>query len=137
MGVNSDQDACDFIDQYVICSIPEDVDLAQLVSKVQKHRHSATCRRNGHCRFHYPRPPSPHTLIAREFHSGSSTKQAEEAKASLVAVRKILDDKDTPEHITLDELLDKSKVSCNTYLQGQQCPNAKKAIRILDQHLQS
>ena len=30
----------------------------------------------------------------------------------------MLDDKDTPEHITLDELLVKAKVSHSTYIQG-------------------
>ena len=49
------------------CDVPEnDPELAQLVLKVQRHKRSATCRRNGKCRFHYPWPPSPKTLIARE-----------------------------------------------------------------------
>ena len=108
LGVDSDEDVCNFIDQYISCSSPEDADLAHLVSKVQKHRHSAACRRNGHCRFHYPRPPSPQTLIAREFQPDMCLKdQAGEAIAALLAVRKVLDDKDTHEDISLDELLDK------------------------------
>ena len=54
-------------DRYVKCDVPDgDDDVAQVVYKVQKRKHSARCRRNGRCRFHYPRPPSPHTLIARE-----------------------------------------------------------------------
>ena len=63
LGVDSDEDVCNFLDQYVSCSIPKHADLAHLVSKVRKHRHSATCRRSGHCRFHYPRPPSPQMII--------------------------------------------------------------------------
>ena len=51
---------------YIHCDIPDDEHLAKLVCKVQKHRHSVTCRRHGHCRFHYPRPPSPVTVVARE-----------------------------------------------------------------------
>ena len=45
LGVDSDKDVCKFIDQYNSCSIPEDADLAHLVTKCQKHRHSATCIR--------------------------------------------------------------------------------------------
>ena len=46
LNVNTDEDVCSFIEQYVKCSIPEE-ELAQLVYKVQKHRQSATCRRHG------------------------------------------------------------------------------------------
>ena len=44
LNIDTDKDVCTFIDQYVKCNIPDDEDRAQLVSKVQKHRHSATCR---------------------------------------------------------------------------------------------
>ena len=115
LGVNSDQEVCDFIDRYVHCDIPQEEGLARLVSKVQKHRHSATCRRNGHCRFHYPRPPSPVTVVAREV---SCTEEAKLAKEALLTVRKVLDDKDTSDDVTLDELLVKAGVSEDIYLQG-------------------
>ena len=59
LSINTDKEVCSFIDQYVKCNIPDDEESSQLVSKVQKHRHSATCRRHGKCQFHYPRPPSP------------------------------------------------------------------------------
>ena len=121
LGVNSDQEVCDFIEHYVHCNIPQDDGLAQLVSKVQKHKHSATCRRNGHCRFHYPRPPSPVTVIARKISSteeANEAKRATEAKAALLAVRKVLEDKDTADNISLDELLIKAGVPEAIYLQG-------------------
>ena len=144
LGVHSDEDVCNFIDQYISCSAPEDADLAHLVFKVQKHRHSATCRRNGHCRFHYPRPPSPQTLIAREFKPDMcSIDQADDATASLLKVRKVLDDKDTPEKISLDELLDKARVSSSTYLLGLKiCSTGNTVVMqrkpsVLDKHIQS
>ena len=115
---------CDFIDQYVSCTIPEDTELAEVVCKVQKHRHSSTFRRNGQCRFHYPRPPSLHTMVAREFpYRMCSTEEAEEveaAQATLLTVRKTLDDKGTPDDITLDDLLKKAKVSYESYIKGLQ-----------------
>ena len=64
LGVDSDQDIIDFIEKYIHCDIPDDEDLADLICRVQKHRQSVACRRHGHCCFHYPRPPSPVTVIA-------------------------------------------------------------------------
>ena len=119
LNVNTDEEVCSFIDQYVKCNIPDDEELSQLVSKVQKHRHSATCRRHGKCRFHYPRPPSPKTVIARESTAATyPEEQAEQAVKALAAVRKILDDKNTPEDISMDELFLKAGVSSNIYLCG-------------------
>ena len=98
LGVNTDQEVCDFIDRYIRCDVPEDDEvLALLVSKVQKHRHSPTCRRNGSCRFRYPRPPSPATVVARENNPDlCSAEEAKEVTAALLKVRKTLDHKDTP-----------------------------------------
>ena len=44
LNINTDEDVCAFIDQCVKC---DDEEPAQLVSKVQKHHHSATYRRHG------------------------------------------------------------------------------------------
>ena len=115
LGVHDDEEVCQFIDRYVHCCVPESAELAELVCKIQKHRHSATCRRHGSCRFHYPRPPSPFTVIARECQSDNIPKEVEEA---LQVVRKTLDDKDTPENITLDNLLEKANVPLDTYIKG-------------------
>ena len=47
-------------------------------------------------------------MIAREHQPDMCSKdQADEAIAALVAVKKVLEDKDTPEDLTLDEILDK------------------------------
>ena len=63
LGVQDDEEVCKFIDRYVHSNVPEDEEMAELVTKLQKHKHSATCRRHGSCKFHYPRPPSPVTVI--------------------------------------------------------------------------
>ena len=61
-----------------------------------------------HCRFHYSCLPSPQTVIACEHQPDMCSKdQADEAIAALVAVKKVLEDKDTPEDLTRDEILDK------------------------------
>ena len=59
-----DSEVCDFIDQYVSCALPaEDGKLKELVLHLQQHKHSSYCKRNKTCRFHFPKPPSPKTLI--------------------------------------------------------------------------
>ena len=98
------------------CSIPNDEELVQLVSKLQKHHHLATCRRHGKCRFHYPHPPSSETVIACQSTAATcSEEQAEPAVKALAAVQKVLDDKTTSKNISMDELL-KAGVSFNLNL---------------------
>ena len=115
LGVDSDEQIVAFIDKYIHCDIPEDERLAELVCKVQKHRHSVTCRRHGHCRFHYPRPPSPVTVVAREC---NHSVEAENLMTSLCAIRTILDDKNTPRDISLSDLLRKAGISLDAYIQA-------------------
>ncbi|XP_072048518.1 uncharacterized protein [Amphiura filiformis] len=65
-----DEEIAEFIDKYVSCELPpeEDVELHEIVSKVQMHTksHTRSCRKTGLvCRFNYPRPPSNETFICR------------------------------------------------------------------------
>ena len=115
LGVDSDEQILAFIDKYIHCDIPEDERLAELVCKVQKHRHSVTCRRHGHCRFHFPRPPSPVTVVAREC---NHSVESENLMTSLCAIRTILDDKNTPCDISLSDLLRKAGISLDAYIQA-------------------
>ena len=117
-GIESDQDVCDFVDRYVQCGVPADEELAEVVTKVQKHRHSNTCRRNGRCRFRYPHPPSPCTVKARQVPPDDSSEETKAAMAAVVAVRSVLDDKNTAEYISLEQLLDRAKVPHDTYVRG-------------------
>ena len=68
---NSDEEVCKFVDKYISgripCNIPENEDIRSLVMKLQTHMHSPCCRSHakGKCCFHFPRPPSTKTIIAR------------------------------------------------------------------------
>ena len=61
------QSLCNFITQFVTVSthIPTvGKDVAEIALQVQNHRHTKTCKKyNSVCRFHFPRPPSPRTII--------------------------------------------------------------------------
>ena len=58
----------DFIDKYITTKIPskgEDAELRTLVMRLQRHKHTHTCQKNGRrgCRFDYPKQPSPETRL--------------------------------------------------------------------------
>ena len=101
-GINSDQEVCDFIDQYISCNIPiEEGPLRDLVLLLQKHRHSSYCKRGKACRFHFPLPPCPRTLIAKPCDDNDSVKQV------LLKVRKVVATSDNT-GLTLTEILQKA-----------------------------
>ena len=75
LGYSDEEDVTAFIDKHVSCSLPEtDEELRTLVESLQIHHHSQTCRRKGSCRFNYPKPPSPSTIISHEPQDNSSQK---------------------------------------------------------------
>ena len=100
-GVDSNEDVCAFIDQYVSCAIPpNDCKLKELLLMVQQHRHSSYCKRNKRCRFNFPHPPSPSTVIARPC---SDEKVYEDVHIVLSKVRQVLLDCDP--NATIDDVL--------------------------------
>ena len=57
-----------FIDKYITTKIPsegEDDELHTLVMRLQRHKHTHTCQKNGRrgCRFDYPKQSSPETRL--------------------------------------------------------------------------
>ena len=61
-GSTSDADVIAFIDKYVSCY--KDDSVSALIN-YQTHRHAKTCRKKGkeNCRFNFPIPPMPETVI--------------------------------------------------------------------------
>jgi hypothetical protein len=58
-----------FISMYVSAELPsqdKQKDLYDLVNQVQRHTHSASCRKSGKsCRFNFPKPITPKTIVAK------------------------------------------------------------------------
>ena len=56
-----------FIDSFITVSLHSNSvgeDVARIAKTVNEHKCSRTCfKKGGFCRFHYPKPPSPHTII--------------------------------------------------------------------------
>ena len=81
---------------------------------LQIHRHSPTCRRKGKCRFNYPKPPSPFTIISDEPQENCQ-QQIDFAVKNLAAVKEVLEQKDLPTDITLQEVLDRAHITLDDY----------------------
>ena len=115
-GVDSDEDVCAFIDQYVSCAIPaDDCKLKELLLMVQQHRHSSYCNRNKRCRFNFPHPPSPSTVIASPCSDGE---MYDKAQSVLSKVRQVLPDCDP--NATIDDVLTRASVDRDEYIEALQ-----------------
>lgn len=133
LDVNSDEEVISFIDKHQTCAIPaeEESDLRNLVLSVQKHVHSATCRRSGSCRFHFPHPPSSGTVIARQSEEPNPeiVERDLQAKREMFSrVHKILNDKEIQEDISLECFLQKAEVDPNLYQPALKLMKSGKAI---------
>ena len=110
IGIDDNQEICDFINKYVSCCIPrEEGKLKEQVLLLQQHKHSSYCNRKKNCRFKFPHPPSTRTLISSPATGDASddnddtTTQTNQASQTLSKVRKLLIDYKTD--VSLDELL--------------------------------
>ena len=68
-----------FIDNYITTKIPsegEDDELRSLVMRLQRHKHTHTCQKNGRqrCRFDYPKQPSPETRLKTNADGGNKAR---------------------------------------------------------------
>ena len=105
-GVDEDQIVCDFIDQYVSCTLPteeEDKELHDLLA-MQTHNHTDSCQKKSvkdakrpegmsdadwklrlkdlKCRFNFPRPVSDHTHIEMDLADKMRRENASHSKLS-------------------------------------------------------
>ena len=63
LETNSEEEIVQFVDQYLTCS-KDNEKTANLIN-LQSHKHSRTCRKKGKpiCRFGFPLPPLPRTML--------------------------------------------------------------------------
>ena len=63
-GKNSNDDIAKFVDRYVACKADSEEIVGDLIN-LQRHKHSKTCKKQGQkiCRFNFPLPPMPRTMI--------------------------------------------------------------------------
>ena len=109
-----------FVDSFITVSTCEKnvgKNIAATVRQVNQHRHTKTCRKyGGKCRFNYPRPPSPKTIIVQPIRDIDTEKRSKiliESDKLISKVISFLEDEET-----LKKLLeDIKKYSLNSKLQ--------------------
>ena len=113
---------CGFVDKYVQASIPKsDETLKALVTELQRHSHSASCRKKGSlCRFNFPRPPTDRTLLCKAEPAENEdaldlVRKRTCALAILAKVMDTIDQLDDLTDVTLETLLSESGVSLEVY----------------------
>ena len=121
-GVASNADVCDLFNQYVFCAIPaEECKLKELVLQLQQHKQSSYCKRSKQCRFNFPHPPSPKTVIAEP-----CTDDEKEAQQCLSKVYKVL--LDCNDDVTLNDVLNKAEVDYDEYVKALEVTNSGTVI---------
>ena len=67
-------------------------DVANIAKTVNEHHCSRTCfKKGGFCRFKYPKPPSPHTIIARPLEGSSVDKRKKELAKGTLLIQKVME----------------------------------------------
>ncbi|WAR07233.1 hypothetical protein MAR_017191 [Mya arenaria] len=114
------EDNTEFIDTYITCNIrseKDEPDLHKLVTTVQRHHHTATCKKKStNCRFNYAKLPSPHTLIATPLESDDLAFKAATIDTVSSIFTNIYDTLEDNKISSLDELLQKTEISLEQYV---------------------
>ena len=73
-----------FVDKFVTCTL-QDPRSSKIAASVQRHHHTFTCRKAGsNCRFHFPRYPSLHTILAKPLRNVFKNDEDEEKRKAMV-----------------------------------------------------
>ena len=113
LSVKTEDEVCTFIDQYIKCNIQMmNTSFQSLKTLIATQPLAGDV---GKC-FHYPRPPSPETVVAQHFAAATYAEETAQEVKALTTVRKVLDNKNTPEYINMDELLLKTNLPHNMYV---------------------
>ncbi len=118
-GKDTDEDIAKFVDSYVSCKADPN-DLTDLVN-LQRHKHSKTCKKRGHavCRFNFPLPPMPRTMILEPLSETDLEENvADILKKVLERIRTLLDSIKADETMTFVEFLEKLDLSEQQYIKA-------------------
>ena len=95
-----------FVDTFITVSTSKGLvgeDIATTVKEVNQHKHTKTCRKyGGQCRFNYPRPPAPHTIIIQpvvESDTAKRNKIINDSYKIIGQVMEVVNDKERVEEV--------------------------------------
>ena len=102
-----------FIDAFITVRTDErqvGTDVRKIVREVNQHHHTKTCRKRGNsCRFNYPKPPSPYTIVAQPLNEKDPSKKSKILQHAAKTIKKVMDalEDDT----MVNEIIEKYKSS--------------------------
>ena len=110
----------EFIDKYISCAKPtveSDEEMSELVAN-QMHRHSHTCRegRKFQCRFGFPKPPMPSTVILEELPADMDVNVRLAHGKAYKVIQEELKAMGTGEAIDFGEFLARLKLTLDEYI---------------------
>ena len=116
---DSDEKVVTFIDKYITCAIPDKKqypELHKLVTTVQTHGHSQTCKKKKgvKCRFNFPAPPSETTRIVRLTNCDSNNLTKEKRKVVDTVLENIMNRNDLT-GVPLTQILSECDISEEEY----------------------
>ena len=118
-GENSDDEITDFTDKFITCSnVTDDDNFANLIN-YQMHRHAKTCKTKGKCicRFGFPVPPMPRTMILQPLQMDTGETTEETLKEHYKHIKSALVDLQLGEgQMSFDEFLQKLSLDEETYI---------------------
>ena len=109
---NSEEEIVQFVDQYLTCNADNE-ETASLVN-LQTHKHSRTCRKKGKpiCRFGFPLPPLPRTLLLYPLDD-----EVEKYTKKYTELQKAMNEYKDNVEMTIDEFLEKvAKMDFEDYI---------------------
>ena len=116
--VDSNERIVNFVDNYVTCQNDISSEVIDLVN-LQTHRHAKTCKKKGQeiCRFNFPLPPMPHTMILNPLNvENLSEEHIEVIKDNYDKIKQLLVDMKYGEDMSFENFLEKLNLTEKEYL---------------------
>ena len=117
-GIDSNNDVIRYYDKIISCSKDVEPENKEYI-KYQMHRHTKTCLRGKRkkCRFGFPQPPMPETIILEPF-TKDDEEEEELGKQNWKKIKKVLDEFKLAEDVTITfhELLEQLNMNITQYI---------------------
>ena len=116
---DSNENVVTFVDKFISCHKPNRTSEMEDLVNLQMHRHAKTCKKGGNkiCRFKFPIPPMPKTIILKRFDDCYYDEQKNKViKENSEKIKLVLDNMKFGEDITFEDLLKKLQLTQESYL---------------------
>lgn len=113
------EDIVKFVDKYITCFKPNSSNEMEDLINLQTHRHAKTCKkaRQKICRFNFPLPPMPRTMILTPLDKlDFDEEKQKKIKENGDKIKEILDSMKYGENISFEEFLNKVQLTEKSYI---------------------